>query len=305
MAVSKLAPADLSITDAIVDFARDLRLDKSPKTIQSYVEASRLYAEFAAPQGITALRQIDTASIRAWLTDLRDRGRSEATRLNRYSGLRAMLRWAVAERLLEASPMDGVARPDPVPPVVPLLRPDQLSALLKACDGPAFDDIRDLAIIRLLLDTGMRRSELSGMALVDLDLDQDVAMVMGKGSRPRGCPFGVRTAKALRRYLRVRGSHAHADRPELWLGRRGPLLSEAVRRVLKRRAGEAKISGRVFVHQLRHTWAHEALDSGMNESDVQRLGGWRDRDMLARYGASGADDRARRAYREHSLGDRL
>lgn len=73
----------------------------------------------------------------------------------------------------------------------------------------------------------------------------------------------------------------------------------------RRRAAQAGITGRVFVHQLRHTWAHQALDSGMNESDVQRLGGWRDREMLARYGASGADERARKAYREHSLGDRL
>ena len=79
---------------------------------------------------------------------------------------------------------------------------------------------------------------------------------------------------------------------------------EAIRGIVRRRAAQAGLEGRVFVHQLRHTWAHEALQR-MNESDVQRLGGWRDREMLSRYGASGADERARRAYREHSLGDRL
>lgn len=305
MTISRLAPLEFTIEDAIVDFARDLRLDKSPRTIETYCEASRLYARFADAEGIESLSEITTASIRAWLTNLRDTGRSEATLFNRYSGIKALLKWAVSEGLVSKSPMEGIPRPAPVAPIVPVLRLDQLTAILKASDGATFDDIRDQAIIRLLLDSGMRRAELCNMSLADLDLDQDVALVMGKGSRPRGCPFGVRTAKALRRYLRVRIGHPHGGRSELWLGRRGPLKPEAIRRIVIRRAREAGIVSRVFVHQLRHTWAHQALDSGMNESDVQRLGGWRDREMLQRYGASGADERARKAYREHSLGDRL
>lgn len=305
MTLSRIPRAEFTIEDAIVDFARDLRLDKSPRTIETYAEASRLYARFADAEGIEKLSEITTASIRAWLTSLRDAGRSEATLFNRYSGLRALLRWAVAEGIISESPIAGVARPKVEAPLVPLLRVDQLGAILKACDGPAFDDVRDTAIIRLLLDTGMRRAELCGMKIGDLDLDQEVALVMGKGSRPRGCPFGIRTAKALRRYLRARVSHPHVGSQQLWLGRKGPLLPEAIRRIVRRRAREAGIDGRVFTHQLRHTWAHQALSSGMNESDVQRLGGWRDREMLARYGASGADERARKAYREHSLGDRL
>lgn len=305
MTIPRIARREFTIEDAIVDFARDLRLDKSPRTIETYTEASRLYSRFAAAEGVDFLQDVTTASIRAWLTSLRDAGRTEATLFNRYSGLRAFLKWAVTEQLLETSPMDGIPRPDPEAPMVPLLRPDQLGAMLRACEGGDFESIRDGAIIRLLLDTGMRRAELCGMRIEDLDLDQDVALVMGKGSRPRGCPFGVRTAKALRRYLRARVTHPHGGQRELWIGRRGALHPEAIRRIVQRRAREAGITWRVHPHQLRHTWAHEALDSGMNESDVQRLGGWKDREMLARYGASGADERARKAYREHSLGDRL
>jgi site-specific recombinase XerD len=302
--VKRSALPDLTIDDAIVDFARDLRLDRAPRTIETYCEASRLFARFADAEGIEMLSEITTPAIRAWLTSLRDTGRSEATLFNRYSGLRALLVWAVGEGLLANNPMDAIPRPEPVAPLVPVLRPEQLAAMLKACEGTSFDDIRDLAVLRLLLDTGMRRAELVGLKIGDVDLDQDVALVMGKGSRPRACPFGVRTAKALRRYLRVRTTHTHADRAELWLGKRGALHPEAIRGIVRRRATQAGLEGRVFVHQLRHTWAHEALQR-MNESDVQRLGGWRDREMLSRYGASGADERARRAYREHSLGDRL
>lgn len=304
MAISRTAPADLSIDAAIVDFGRDLRLDKSPKTIETYTEASRLYARHAQTEGIFNLSQITTSSIRGWLTDLRDAGRSEATIFNRYSGVRALLNWAVAERLLAENPIAGITRPDPVPPMVPLLRPEQLRAMLRACDGIGFEEQRDQAILRLLMDTGMRRQECTTLTVGDLDLEHDVAIVMGKGGRPRGCPFGTRTAKALRRYLRARAGHAYADRPQLWLGKRGAINADAIRRIVKRRGEQAGIEGRIFTHQLRHTWAHEAMQR-MNEGDVQRLGGWRDREMLSRYAASGADERAQRAYREHSLGDRL
>lgn len=295
---------DLSIADAIVDFARDLRLDKSPMTIETYVSASTAYARYADAEGIRNLREINTASIRAWLTHLRDSGRSPGTLANRHSGLKALLRWAVVENLIPANPINDIPIPSAPAPPIPVLTPSQLRALLRACDDPTFEGVRDTAILRLLIDTGMRRAECSTLRETDLDMEQDVAVVLGKGGRIRGCPFGVRTAKALRRYLRSRQSHEHAFRPELWLGRRGPINANAILLMLRRRARQAGIESRVFVHQLRHTWAHEALQR-MNESDVQRLGGWRDRDMLSRYGASGADERARRAYREHSLGDRL
>ena len=296
--------AQITITDAIDDFARDLRLDRSPRTIATYTDSARHYARYAAAEGIENVDQISTASIRAWLTELRDAGRSPATLANRHGGVAALLRWAVAERLRDTNPLDGIPKPQAPAQPVPVLTPAELRKLLKACDGAKFEEQRDTAILRLLIDTGMRRAECAGLSITDLDLDQDVAVVLGKGGRHRGCPYGTRTAKSIRRYLRARVGHDYAHRPELWLGKRGPLQSGAIIQMLKHRASQAGIVSRVFVHQLRHTWAHEALQR-MNESDVQRLGGWRNREMLNRYGASGADERARRAYREHSLGDRL
>lgn len=297
-------PLDPTIEEALIDFARDLRVDKSPKTIATYSEAVRSYQAWAASHAIERLSQITTTSVREWLVSLRESGRSSSTVFNRHAGFRSFMRWCIEEMLLEDNPVSSISPPPIAEVPVPVLRPEQLKALLKTTDGPGFDEVRDAAMLRLLIDTGMRRKECAGLSTADIDLDQDVAVVLGKGNRIRGCPFGVRTAKALRRYLRIRAIHAHADSPKLWLGRRGPLGDEAIRFVVKRRARQAGIDERVFVHQLRHTWAHEALQR-MNESDVQRLGGWRARDMLARYGASGADERARNAYRQHSLGDRL
>jgi len=73
---------------------------------------------------------------------------------------------------------------------VAVLSGEQIGALLRACHGSHFEDRRDEAIVRLLIDTGMRRGECAGLAVEDLDFDQDVAVVLGKGRRQRACPFG-------------------------------------------------------------------------------------------------------------------
>jgi integrase/recombinase XerC len=85
----------------------------------------------------------------------------------------------------------------------PILTGDQLRAMLKTCNGTGFEDRRDTAIIRLFVDAGMRLAELTGLTLDDVDLDMRVADVIGKGRRPRPCPFGAKTAQAIDRYLRL------------------------------------------------------------------------------------------------------
>src|SRR3954468_10695400 len=77
---------------------------------------------------------------------------------------------------------------------------------------------RDEVIFRLLLDTGVRVSELCGLKLEDVDLDRELAYVVGKGSRPRVVPFSAKTAQAIDRYLRIRALHAQASSPKLLLG---------------------------------------------------------------------------------------
>jgi len=127
----------------------------------------------------------------------------------------------------------------PEPPPVPVFTDEGLTALVGACRGKAFNDLRDAAAIRLLIDCGLRVSELTGIDLDDLDLEGESGKVVGKGSRVRMAYFGNKTGLALDRYVRARRSHRHASEPAVFLGERRRFTPDGVRERVKVRAERA------------------------------------------------------------------
>ena len=299
-----------SIPAAYLDaFERHLRAEnKAPSTITTYRKACDQLAAFLDARGMPGLTGLRREHIEAFLVDLQERGARPATVAQRYRSLQQLFRWLVDEGEIHESPMARMKVPA-VPSEPPaIFAKDDLDKLLDACKGQDFEARRDTAIIRMLLDTGMRRAELAGLLLTHIEFDKrdgGAAVVMGKGRRPRACPFGKKTAAALDRYLFARARHPHADIEALWLGKKGILTDNGILQMLRRRGAQAGVE-HVYTHRFRHTYADAMLADGMQEGDLMHLLGHKNTTLIhSLYGASAAVGRARQAYRQHSPGDKL
>lgn len=280
-------------------------------TRRSYVDAVRSLAAWLAETdpGIGPA-EVTRDHIRGWIVHTRET-RSSSTARGRFSGLRHFFRWAAEEGEVPTDPTQGVKTPAPGSPKTPVLNAAQARALIEAAKGSDFAARRDRAILLMFLDGGLRLAELAGLKVADVDLKDRLVYVSGKGSkrsgpRMRAIALGKRAMREIDGYLRARRRHPHADDEPLWLGdrNRGPLTADAIVRVVRKRGTQAGLDD-LHPHMLRHTWAHHFRAAGGQEGDLMLLGGWRSRQMLDRYGASAAAERAHDAYRRLSLGDRL
>jgi len=277
--------------------------NKSPTTITSYLRGVRLYLSWCEENGHPA--QLTRAQVQRYAAELIADGKEANTVRLRLAALRQFAKWLLDEGELSDDPLLGLKPPKIPTKVVHGLTDDQLRALIRACKGPKFRDKRDEAIVRLMVETGMRASETAGLTLADVEpLKNGIVVIRrGKGMKGRTAPFGPQTAAALDRYLRARRAHKFADSAALWLGVGGKGFAYfGLNDTLRDRAKTAGIDG-FHLHLMRHTAATRWLRAGGSEGGLMAIAGWSTRSMMDRYTGPSAAERAAAEARGLGLGD--
>jgi integrase/recombinase XerC len=242
--------------------------------------------ESFGPEAVTAL---DVHAYKAHL--LKEKGYKPATVNRKLSSLSMFCRWARREGLMQGDPTDEVSGVEEVKGAPRALAHRQLLRLLRTVHRG--QKARDIAIVEVLANTGLRVGELAALTLDDVELSEQrgwVTVHSGKGEKYRRVPLNADARKALAEYLEIR---ADGENGQLFLGQRGGgLTSSGIWRVVKRYGKRAGLD--ISPHDLRHTYGTRLVrEEGVDLVTVATLMGHKSLDSTAIYTQPSEEDMAR------------
>lgn len=223
---------------------------------------------------------------RFYLRSLGRRQLSRSATQLRFSALRSLYKYLVRVGVVVTSPIKGVALPKSVQRLPKFLTRAQMEALLEAPllemlqrernSDRAFDRSayhRDLAILETIYSCGLRVSELSGLRVCDLDFQEQIVRVKGKGKKERLVPVGVPALEAVRSYWNLLSKPPNGEEPIFLARREGtdPVSPRVIQLRLKKYLAAAGLDPALTPHKLRHSYATHLLDAGADLRSVQEL----------------------------------
>ncbi len=265
----------LALVEAYLGHLRDQRR-LSPRTLDSYRRDLNDFLAWASPSEWLGWHRVDQAQLRAYSAARHRQGLSAKSLQRRLSSLRSLFRFLLRERQLDHNPAEGVRAPKVRRKLPATLDADQLQHLL---DLPGEDPLsrRDAAMMELFYSSGLRLAELAALDLNDLDRDDRIVEVIGKGGKTRRVPVGRLALRAITRWLASRSGLAAPEQQALFVGRSGRRLSHrAVQQRLALRARQQGLPQRLHPHLLRHSFASHLLESSGDLRAVQELLGHAD-----------------------------
>jgi integrase/recombinase XerD len=226
------------------------------------------------------LDAVDAAVVAEYVAHLRRQGLAPASVARALVAVRSLYRFLVQEGGAAGDPAVDV-RPPPIPQSLPkALSEDEVLSLLASVTGTGPVALRDRAVLEVLYGTGARISELTGLSLSDLAVDDQLVRVLGKGNKERLVPLGRHARQALAAWLGPDGRPAlvpprwarRTDSDAVFLNLRGGRLSRQGAWGIVRHYGQLTgLDGRLSPHVLRHSCATHLLDHGADIRVVQEL----------------------------------
>lgn len=263
----------------------------SPTTIKAAEDYLRPFLATCDPLKV-AQRDVE-----AYLADMTTRC-TPATVFTAWRHLRTFYRWLYAEGDITTDPTQRIPKPIVPPTEVPIPTIDEIKELLKCCYGHSRTARRDYALVTVMLDSGLRLSEITNLTVGDVSHDYTLR-VFGKGRKWRTVQLGRTASVALSRWLRIRPN----DTDRIWVGRLGPLTNSGIRRIIRLRGKQAGID--LHPHMLRHSFVDNWLRNGGTEIDLAHLCGWTTTRMASHYAQFRAEERALAAHRVVQPLDRI
>ena len=263
----------------IARFLRHLEVERatSEHTIKSYRGDLIGLAEYLQTEdGSTpAPGSITTLELRGYVAALHDAGYAKSTISRHLAALRSFFRFGQREGWITSNPAKALRNPRKGRHLPHCLTDAEVGQLLAAPSTATPQGLRDRAILESLYSAGLRVSELVGMSDGDLDLEEGVVRVRGKGKRERLAPIGSYAAQAIKAWRAVRQLHAQEPNgggAPLFTNRFGRrLTTRSVGRMLDKYLKQTGLDQKTSPHTLRHSFATHLLDRGADVRSVQEL----------------------------------
>jgi len=262
---------------------------KSTKTIKWYTANLKRFAQFLSdnhlPDSVTEIGKEEArqfishlqTGVKRWESHsfIHDDKRLSAHSVQGYARtIKAFWSWLMDEGYITHNSMTSLKLPKTPRKVISTFSQEQIQRILSAIDKKSSHGFRNHIMILLLLDTGVRLSELINLQVDDIDFLQSYILVKGKGNKERVVPFGSQVRRILRRYIMHFRPEPDSPRTgEVFLTEDGlPLKPRAVQSMLLRLSKKAKISGiRCTPHRFRHTFAKQYLMAGGDIFSLQKI----------------------------------
>jgi len=272
---------------------------KSRGTILWYNMVLRQFQRFLQTKGkSSALGDLDEMVVREFISHLQEKRRGEdnpympptdaglapMTIQDYVRTVKVFFNWLAREGYTSENRLARLRLPKATSKVAEVLTPQEIAQMLKCIDPLTRRGARDQAILLLLLDSGLRCSELTGFTVEDINIEGGYLKVLGKGSKERIVPFGTVTQKALLRYsIHYRPQPFNAVVHNFFLAPDGrPLTYEGARMIIKRIAQRSGVK-RLHTHLCRHTFATNYLINGGDVFSLQQILGHSTLEMVRRY----------------------